>query len=234
MQKSKMALASLMLAVTAMLAVGCTKPDEPGNGGNGGNIGSGTYNGHKFVDLGLPSGTLWATCNVGADTPEGYGEYYSWGETTPKTHYSDDTYRYFRFVDGVYKVTKYCSDNLTILEAGDDAATVNWGDGWRTPTYNEWDELLAYCTQTWTTRNDVNGRLFTAPNGNSLFLPAAGSWYESLYYVGSDCYYWSSSLYTDHPYYAWYFSFYSGRYGMKHDNRYYGRSVRPVRSAAKN
>ena len=198
---------------------------------------------HTYVDLGLPSGTLWAISNVGAEMPEAYGYYFAWGETAPKTTYNWSTYRY---CNGDYhQLTKYCSnasygyngftDNLTILQAGDDAATVNWGDGWRTPTYDEWDELIAYCTQTWTTRNGVNGRLFTAPNGNSLFLPAAGHRYDGgLNGVGSYGDYWSSTLDTDNPYDAWYFYFDSGGYGMSYYGRYYGRSVRPVRSAGKN
>ena len=144
------------------------------------------------------------------------------------------------------QLTKYCNrsaygyngftDNLTILEAGDDPATANWGDGWRTPTYNEWDELLAYCTQTWTTRNGVNGRLFSAPNGNSLFLPAAGCRYDgSLHVAGSYGHYWSSSLLTRYPDYAWSFCFYSDNcYMYDYSRRYFGRSVRPVRSASKN
>ena len=88
MKKVTKAIAALMLAVTAMLAVGCTKSDEPGNGGGG------TYNGHEYVDLGLPSGLLWATCNVGANAPEEYGDYFAWGETQPKDVYDWDTYQY--------------------------------------------------------------------------------------------------------------------------------------------
>ena len=145
-----MVLVALMLAVTAMLVVGCTKPDEPGNGGNGGNNGGngggGTYNGHEYVDLGLPSGTLWATCNVGAETPEGYGDYFAWGETELKTTYNLSTYKY---TNGSYdQLTKYCSnssygyngftDTLTVLLPEDDAATANWGDGWCMPTADQW------------------------------------------------------------------------------------------------
>ena len=205
--------------------------------------GGGSHDEHEYVDLGLPSGLLWATCNVGATTPEGYGDYFAWGETQPKDYYHWSTYRYCRGDN--YQFTKYCSnsiygyngftDNLTILEAGDDPATANWGDGWRTPTYNEWDELLAYCTQTWTTRNGVNGRLFSAPNGNTLFLPAAGSrGGGGLNGVGNFGLYWSSSLYTFIPFYAWFFHFFSGDNSMCNCDRYYGQSVRPVRSARQN
>ena len=195
----------------------------------------GQLNGHDWVDLGLPSGTKWATCNVGADTPEGYGEYFAWGETTTKETYSSSTYSYSN--DG--KLTKYCNnaecgnngftDALTILEASDDAAIANWGAGWRMPTYDEMLELINNCTVTWTIQNGVNGSLFTGQNGNSIFMPAAGysngsSPYDSSNY-GS---YWSSSLCTGFPYHAviLYFNpegcYISDRY------RFWGFSVRPV------
>ena len=198
---------------------------------------------HEYVDLGLPSGTLWATCNVGADTPEDYGDYFAWGETQLKDTYTWSTYQY---CNGSYNtLTKYCSnssygyngftDDLTTLLPEDDAATANWGSGWRMPTKEEWEELLDNTTVTWTTQNGVNGRLFTASNGNSLFLPAAGyRSSSSLYGAGSYGNYWSSSLITDYPIYAWGFYFYSGSYYMNGGNRYYGQSVRPVRVGSQN
>ena len=188
---------------------------------------SGTLNGHDWVDLGLPSGMRWATCNVGATTPEGYGDSFAWGETTTKETYSWDTYRYY---DGS-NFTKYTtsSDNLTTLEASDDAATANWGSGWRMPTQTEMQELIDNCTVTWTTQNGVNGRLFTGPNGNSIFLPAAGGRFDSsLYNGGSTGYYWSSSLDLDNPYKAWHLKFGSGNCDLEIYTRYSGRSVRPV------
>ena len=207
-----------------------------------------TYNGggasHEYVDLGLPSGTLWATCNVGADTPEGYGDYFAWGETTPKNTYDWTTYQYCNGTSG--KLTKYCSksdygyngftDNLTTLLPEDDAATANWGSDWRMPTQAEWQELYNNTTHTWTTQNGVNGRLFTASNGNSLFLPAAGyRWTDEIDGVGSYGYYWASSLNSVSPYYAWYFYFYSySAYVNYFSDRYYGLSVRAVRSARQN
>lgn len=149
---------------------------------------TGTLNGHDWVDLGLPSGTKWATCNLGANSPEEYGDYYAWGETSPwkyasKGAYADRYYKYYGGSDGVF--TKYCNDashgkngftdNLTTLEASDDAATVNWGSGWRMPTKDELDELKNNCTATSTNQNGVNGLLFTSrSNGNSIFLPCAG------------------------------------------------------------
>lgn len=124
----KNALKVVMLLL--VFAVGC-KPDEPNNGGDNNHL-----NGHEYVDLGLPSGTLWATCNVGADSPEDYGDYYAWGDTLPKTMYDWKSYPYATFVDGHYELTKYCMDSscgfngfvddLTVLELVDDAVTANW------------------------------------------------------------------------------------------------------------
>ncbi len=205
---------------------------------------SNTLNGHEFVDLGLPSGLLWATCNVGSTTPEGYGDYFAWGETTPKETYNWSTYRY---CNGSYStLTKYCNnssygnngftDNLTTLESADDAATANWGSGWRMPTYDEMYELQSNCTVTWTTQSGVNGSLFIGPNGNSIFLPAAGNRSDSeLVYAGSGGFYWSSSLYTDNPRYAWGLDFLSGGYYVSYDDgRRYGFTVRPVCVSAQN
>jgi len=193
---------------------------------------------HAYVDLGLPSGLLWATCNVGADTPEGYGDYFAWGETTTKSTYNWSTYQYCNGSSNT--LTKYCSnasygfegftDGLTTLLPEDDAATANWGNGWRMPTQEEWEELKNNTTVTWTQQNSVNGRLFTASNGNSLFLPAAGYRDDVLNFAGVWGYYWSSSLYTDSPSRAWYFGcFNSGYNPMGYNNRYDGLTVRPVR-----
>ena len=198
---------------------------------------------HDYVDLGLPSGLLWATCNIGAENPEDYGDYFAWGETEPKDYYDWSTYQY---CNGSYNtMTKYCNrssfgyngftDNLTTLQPSDDVATANWGDGWRMPTRAELQELLDNTTMTMTTQNGVNGRLFTASNGNSLFLPSAGYRINSsLFDAGSRGYYWSSSLDTDIAYRAWRLYFRSGKYDMDGYERYYGRPVRPVRSARQN
>ena len=195
------------------------------------------YNGHEYVDLGLPSGLKWATCNVGATTPEGYGNYYAWGETTPKTTYKWSTYKY---CNGTYdSMTKYCTDseygivdNKTTLELSDDAAHVNWGGSWRMPTKAEQDELrdINNCTWTWTTQNGVNGYKVTSKkNGNSIFLPAAGyRYYSDLSDAGSGGHYWSSSLLTSESYRAYDLYFYSSYVNWGYDNREYGHSVRPV------
>ncbi|MBO7571547.1 MAG: hypothetical protein J6T48_05265 [Bacteroidales bacterium] len=201
---------------------------------------TGNMDGYGYVDLGLPSGLLWAYSNIGATNPEDYGNYYAWGETEPKETYDWSTYRYCNGSDST--LTKYCNnssygnegftDTLTILEADDDAATANWGTNWRMPTLTEMTELRDNCDTTWTAMNGINGMLFTSrTNGNSIFLPAAGLY---IYDAGSYGYYWSSSLYSGspgnsiEPYYACYLNFYSIYYYMSADNRYYGLTVRPV------
>ena len=205
----------------------------------------GAFNGHVYVDLGLPSGTLWATCNVGATTPESYGDYFAWGETTPKSNYDWTTYKYCH---GSYdQITKYCNnatygyngftDNLTVLLPSDDAATANWGDGWRTPTENEWNELWQNTTSTWTTQNGVNGFLFTARNGNRVFLPAAGGRYESsLGGAGNWGYYWTSNLFTyDYPGSVAVGNFIAETFqGTEVGERCKGYTVRPVYTPRKN
>lgn len=241
MKKVMKAVAALMLMTAVVCTAGCKKTDAPNNGGNdnggnGGNNGTG-LNGHEYVDLGLPSGTLWATCNVGATTPEGYGDYFAWGETEPKTTYNCRTYKWC--TGDCDKFTKYCNnsdfgnngftDNLTVLQPGDDAATANWGSGWRTPTREQWQELLDNTTSTWTACNGVKGRLFTASNG-WIFLPAAG-WRgdDVLGNVGYVGYYWSSSLLT-FPSGAWDLDFNSDRtHVWDFYCRITGFSVRPVR-----
>ena len=188
---------------------------------------------HEYVDLGLS--VKWATCNVGANAPEEYGDYFAWGETQPKTTYDWSTYKW---CNGSYDTqTKYCTDsyygtvdNKTQLELSDDAARANWGGSWRMPTTEEQQELINNCTWTWTTQNGVNGYKVTSKkNGNSIFLPAAG--YRSgssLYYAGSYGNYWSSSLYTDGPNSAYGLYFDSDGVGWYNGNRYCGQSVRPV------
>ena len=191
---------------------------------------TGTENGYEWVDLGLS--VKWATCNVGATKPEEYGDYYAWGETTPKSTYSWSTYKWCNGSKDT--MTKYCTDsdygtvdNKTVLDPEDDAATVNMGGSWRMPTKAEQDELRTECTWTWTTLNDVNGYNVEGPNGNSIFLPAAGYRYDSdLYVAGSGGYYWSSSLSTDYSGNACSLYFGSDYVGWSYYRRYYGQSVR--------
>lgn len=184
--------------------------------------------GHEYVDLGLPSGLLWATCNVGADSPEEYGDYFAWGETEPKSYYDWSTY--FDTNDGGSTFQKYYKGGKTVLEPADDAAHVNWGGSWRMPTKEEQDELRSECIWEWTTQNGVNGRKVTGPNGNSIFLPAAGSRYwSSLGSAGSGGEYWSSSLDAGSSYLAYGLGFDSDYVDWHYYDRGVGRSVRPVR-----
>ena len=195
----------------------------------------------QAVDLGLPSGIRWASCNVGATTPEGYGDYYAWGETESKKDYSWTTYKYANVGERYhYKFTKYCTDassgdngfidNKTVLEPEDDAATANWGDVWRMPTDAEWTELREQCTWTWTTQNGVNGYQVTSTtNGNSIFLPVAGFRNgTSLYLQGRRGYYSSSSLLENYSDNVWIVTFNHEEVYRHSNNRNNGLSVRPV------
>ena len=199
---------------------------------------TGYMGGYGYVDLGLPSGLLWAYANIGANNPEDYGNYYAWGETEYKETYDWTTYQY---CDGSETtLTKYCSDesyglngftdSLTTLESVDDAATVNWGESWRMPTQDEMQELIDNCDTAWTTMNGINGMLFTSrANGNSIFLPAAGERFDSnLGSVGSYGYYWPSSLGTGNPSYASLLLLSSGNCYVFGGLRRYGMPVRPV------
>ena len=175
-------------------------------------------NGHEYVDLGLPSGLLWATMNVGANAPEESGDFFAWGETVPrgkedrnnamnysyndsqgeasyvKTFYDWSTYKYCN--GSSTTLTKYCTDSSfgtvdgrTVLELADDAARANWGGSWRMPTLDEQQELVDNCTTEWTTQNGVNGQLLTSKkNGNTIFLPAAGLCLDSSFGGGVGSY----------------------------------------------
>ena len=151
-----------------------------------------------LIDLGLPSGTKWSCCNVGASTPEGYGGYYAWGETEEKSVYNWDTYLYYN------KQEKKCIPiGNDISGTKYDVARVKWGAPWRMPTLKEIQELRSNCTREWTQQNGVNGIRATGPNGNSVFLAAAG--YPRGEYLGSEgsCgYYWSGTLNSSSEGYA--------------------------------
>ena len=194
---------------------------------------SASIEGHEYVDLGLS--VKWARCNVGANKPEDYGDYFAWGETQPKSKYDWSTYKWCKGSKDTQ--TKYCTsnsygtvDNKTQLELSDDAARANWGGSWRMPTMAEQYELRKKCKWKWTTQNGVKGYKVTSKrNGNSIFLPAAGYRDDSsLYGAGSLGFYWSSSLYTDYPLLAWYLYFNSRFVDWYYNLRCYGQSVRPV------
>ncbi|MDP0530686.1 hypothetical protein NLB58_02190 [Porphyromonas gingivalis] len=197
---------------------------------------------YEYVDLGLPSGTLWATFNVGATKPEEFGDYFAWGETTPKTTYNWETYKHC--IGAPDQLIKYCgksksgyksfTDKLSILQPSDDAATANWGEEWRMPIEDEWDELRENTSSIWTTLNGVKGMLFTARNGNTLFLPAAGNREGNTLRCDDEGLYWSST----YPYWmksqdsrlASYVSICPGAFcTSRAHNRSVGLSVRPVR-----
>ena len=214
-----------ILAAMALM-VSCNKPDE------------GTS--PDYVDLGLPSGTLWTTSNLGAESSVDYGTFLAWGETTATSPYNWETYRYCK--GDADQMTKYCNDsaygfngftdNLTVLETADDASTVNYGADWHTPTQLEWQELLDHTENIWTQQNGVNGRLFTAPNGQSLFLPAAGGYWD-VQHIGDSIrgYYWACELYTEMPCGAWALYFDADTCFVDYaDRRAYGLSIRAVRS----
>ena len=188
---------------------------------------------HEYVDLGLS--VLWATCNVGASSPEGYGDYYSWGELEPKSSYYNNTYKFItgaqQHSGGTY--TKYCNgDGKTVLEPEDDVAQIKWGGGWRIPSPDECSELLNNCTWTWTTVNGINGyRIVSKINGNEIFLPAAGEkWYD---YATASSHGSSGSYHTNQLYsyessskYLYFSSSHDER--VTYGSRYPGSSVRPV------
>jgi hypothetical protein len=193
-----------------------------------------------MIDLGLPSGTKWACCNVGANAPEEYGNYYAWGETQPKSSYYEVTYSYFTgkdtdrdgwFDNRIFSVVDIGSDIAGTIY---DAATANWGAPWRMPTWEQIQELLDNTTSTWTTENGVRGWKFTGSNGGTVFLPAAGYlWHgEWLCGAGGRVKYWSSSLCDDDiwgPRYSENLAGYSESVSRSYEFRAVGISVRPVR-----
>lgn len=170
-----------------------------------------TINGHEYVDLGLS--VKWATCNVGASSPEDYGNYYAWGETKTKSNYSESNcVTYSKNLSDIGGDSRY------------DAARANWGGSWRLPTKKELEELKDRCTWIWTTQGGKKGCRVTGPNGNSIFLPATGNG-SSLDYAGRVGFYWSSS-----PDYnvAWDLYFTSGGQNIYFHFYHNGFSVRPV------
>ncbi len=200
------------------------------------------FNGHAYVDLGLPSGTLWATCNLGADNPEDYGDYFAWAETTPKEEFLWTNY-----------VPDYLSCPMeNICESEYDAASYNWGDSWQLPTHEDFVELTNYCEHQAETINDVPGLKFVGMNGNTLFLPAAGykSGYEEsdsdiifsagsaslldhteCFYLKQKGFYWAGTITEYITDYFYMFQLNDTRAGDIHntsDVRYQGFSVRPI------
>lgn len=174
-----------------------------------------TYQEPEAIDLGLS--VLWASYNVGANRPEEFGDYFAWGEITAKSEYTDDNY-----------VGEYDGDIVGNPEH--DAATANWGEEWRMPSREEQIELIDNCEWEWTTVNDVNGMLITGPNGNSIFLPAAGYIINTTpVYLDSFGYYWSATKYGYwSEEYCKYFC-HDGSYASTEVKQYNGLSIRPVK-----
>lgn len=191
---------------------------------------------HEFVDLGLPSGLKWATCNIGANLPEEYGDYYAWGEITTKDEYSQATYEHFRIERGTdadgFDIEDQVWDDLGDISGTEyDVAHQKWGGSWRMPTQSEFYELYLYCTWKWGAKNTVYGYKVTGSNGNWIFLPAAGYHdYTSINLDGSHGCYWSSTPDPSFPFdtYDLYFDSSYIDHGYL-DYRCFGRSVRPVK-----
>lgn len=188
-------------------------------------------NGHQFVDLGLPSGLLWARTNIGAPFSSDDGDYFAWGETEPKSYYAWSTYKWW----GDDNITKYNpTDKKTTLDSEDDAATVNWGVPCRMPDSSEFEELYNECDWTWQkSYNGTSGYLVTGPNGKTIFFPASSSHFDDdeIYDHGWDGYYWSRSLEPIHStYYVRFLKFQNGRIlpKIRGNCRPNGFSVRPV------
>lgn len=229
----------MLLCATSLLFVGCKDKQEK-------ELSDKAPKGVEKVDLGLPSGLKWASMNVGATTPDGYGDYFAWGEIKSKKIYNWNTYKWCK--QSYDKITKYCCisddfgtiDNKAILDKEDDAAYINWGGDWRTPTEAEQRELMTHCSWIWT--NDFNSTgikgyiVKSKTNENFIFLPAAGFRLEAdVVNVGSFGHYWSSSLYKEYPTYSEVYcvfasllSFDSGKYSTNYNNRRDGHSIRAV------
>ena len=195
-------------------------------------IPTGTVNGHEWIDLGLPSGTKWATCNVGASKPEEYGGYYAWGETKTKSVYNEDTYQYIFFHDGYQNYVHIGSD---IAGTSYDASTANWGNPWCMPSLSQMNELINCCSCQWSIENGVNGLLVTGANGGTIFMPAAGCHFnDELDLVGENGRYWLSSICLENPNFSYYlpFSFSPKSFNPSVDyggyGRGYGFTIRPI------
>jgi len=234
MKRYTKAVSVIILIMSVIYASGCKKYYWSGEGGFITLDVSGNIGGYEYVDLGLPSGLLWATCNVGARTPEKDGESFAWGGIwTGGGCFDWDCYHYC--MGSKNTLTKYCNeasngyngytDDLTILISEDDAAAVNWGSGWRMPTIEEWEELIEHIPYKRTGINGVDGILFTSSNGNMLFLPGLNN---------GEYHYWSSSLDTESPLCALDFEI---EYDYAHVwswCRYHYLSIRAVHSALQN
>lgn len=162
----------ILAMIVSVMLLACSPKDEDEN----------TVNGHEYVDLGLPSGLLWATCNIGADRPEDIGNYFAWGETSPKDEYTiKNSLTYDKYFDDISGDFRY------------DAARANWGNQWRMPTREEVEELVDNCNFQYVNKDGVLGAKITGPNGNKIFLPITGVLCNTIYYYEEDGLYWCST-----------------------------------------
>lgn len=188
------------------------------------------YNEPEYVDLGLS--VKWATCNLGASSPEQSGKYYAWGETTGYTgEQIESSVRNFTRDEYNNNESKPASGFIGTLDAEYDAATKEFGSNWRMPTADEYQELLDQTTHEWVENykgSGINGGTFTATNGAVLFLPAAGYWEnDSLNCVGDNGKYWGSSPYSNNSA-SYHLDFSRGGKIVAPYGRGWGYSVRPV------
>ncbi len=229
----------LLTAMTAFSTVSCGDDDDekeikPDNK-NGSALLNCPDNKHPHaIDLGLPSGTKWACCNLGASTPESYGKYFAWGETSPKNIYTKENHVYYTEYSYALGKDVYVNIGTNIAGTNYDAATANWGAPWKMPTNSQIEELLdvSNTKYDWTKENGVAGIRFTGNNGGSIFLPFAGvTYYGNSDDVGVSGYYWSSSILAEDSRYARLLFFYLYDYyaGRSHDDRFHGLPIRPVR-----
>lgn len=182
--------------------------------------------GHEYVDLGLPSGTLWATMNVGATKPEGYGSYFAWGKTRAKSNFTRSSY----FDSSFQKYRRYVRE---ILELEDDAAYSRWGNHWRIPTRQQWEELKSKCNWSWASLNGINGyKVWDKTWKKYIFLPAAGFYEESTLRRKDEvgCY-WTSNLKNDDNLKAYYMGFGYDHVEIFYHYRWDGHSIRAVATA---
>lgn len=197
--------------------------------------GGNTHRGHEWVDLGLPSGTKWATTNVGASSPTEFGLYFAWGETSQKDSYEWNNLKYC-IDDKGYGFTKYVTDrqygdvdDRKELEPSDDAACANWGEGWRMPSAEQITELLQKCKWDWVSEEDYSGFKVVGENGNFIFLPAAGCrQYSTSTLEGKNGFYWSRTLLPRTSNEALFLHFFSRSCDLYNDSRRSGFNVRAV------
>lgn len=188
----------------------------------------GSVNGHDWVDLGLPSGLKWSTCNVGANTAEECGDYFGWGETTPKDVYSTTNSLTYKESFTTLKDNGIVDESGT-LSPSHDAAHANWGHPWRMPDDDDFKELVECCTWTFLTSDDINGYLVTGPNKKSIFLVASAYRQDStVYHEGEFGDYWSSTIVKELSGVSCSLGYSPKSYGRRRYDRYIGRTIRPV------